>query len=395
MYKRLVAYCIIGLFITAILLQLGSYFSITSTTTTTSTPASLPPTLLQHDRYQRDYTTLVTYVLTLTSCSMILVFNSWFAQYKYEKSKLIGVLSVLNPPHSSFQKWLRYERRWFSCITWSFLDLFKIAGLTGLNVLILFRDLNQDDVAFLEDRNMYLQTLANRSAQLAVTNIAFTVLLSAKLSIIQRSFCCIHQTLNCHTWFGRLGFLQVLYHGIYQFQYNYEREGGNIFATVTTNVRYVTGFSMLTALTVLILGSHPTVRYISYHLFRWTHMCAFIVLILFGCLHHWSFYIFYATVLVFWVMDQIDRSFITESVTVESLPGDIVKMTCQVPFHSGSLIPGQFAFISFGSTSWIKAWFHSHPFSICRFDRGGGGKVVFCFINIFLLTCFNSNSGLG
>ncbi|GAA5815144.1 hypothetical protein MFLAVUS_008650 [Mucor flavus] len=215
---------------------------------------------------------------------------------------------------------------------------------------------------------MHLQTLANRSAQLAITNIAVSVVLSAKLSVLQRWFFGIDTTLQWHKWFGRLGFLQVMYHATYQLQFNYERQGGDVFATLTTNVRHVTGTCMLSAMVVLILGSHPLVRLLSYRLFRWTHLSAFFVLIMFGCLHHWSFYLFYGAVLVFWVTDQIDRSFVAEACTVESLPGEIVKLTCRVPYQSSLLIPGQFAFISFGSTSWIKAWFHSHPFSICRMD---------------------------
>lgn len=375
MYKRLAAYCIIALFIAAVLLQLGSYLSFLSTTqqstdtTTSQPPTSLLPPLLPYDIVQRDYTTLFTYVLVLCCGSVILLFNKWFAQYKYRKSKLLG-MSVTLTPISSLQRWLRYERRWVS-LTWSFLDLFKISSLLLVNILIWLKDMDQEEIVLLKEHDMYLQTLANRSAQLAITNIAFSVLLSAKLSIIQRSFFCVHQTINYHVWFGLLGFLQVLYHGTYQLQSNYDKQGQDVFATITTNIRYVTGFSMLTALCVLILGSHSTVRYISYRLFRWTHIGAFTVLILVGCLHHWSFTLFYATTLFFWVLDQVDRSFVTESVTIESLPGDIVKLTCQVPFHCTSLVPGQFAFISFGSTSWFRAWFHSHPFSICRLDRGG------------------------
>ncbi|KAG2197222.1 hypothetical protein INT47_003597 [Mucor saturninus] len=223
------------------------------------------------------------------------------------------------------------------------------------------------------DRNMYLQTLANRTAQLAITNIAASVALSAKLSIIQRYFYGPQQTLHWHVWFGRLGLLQALYHATYQLQFNYERQG-SVIGTVTTNIRHITGTLMLTAMMVLLFGSHPVVRLLSYRLFRWTHISSFFVLVVFGCLHHWSFYLFYVTVLVFWVTDQIDRSYSTKSCKVESLPGEIVKLTCHVPYHCDQILPGQFIFISFGSTSWIKAWFHSHPFSICRMD---GDRFVF------------------
>ncbi|KAI7882081.1 uncharacterized protein EV154DRAFT_539978 [Mucor mucedo] len=173
---------------------------------------------------------------------------------------------------------------------------------------------------------MYLQTLANRTAQLAITNIAASVALSAKLSIIQRYFYGPQQTLHWHVWFGRLGLLQALYHATYQLQFNYERQG-SVIGTVTTNIRHITGTLMLTAMMVLLFGSHPVVRLLSYRLFRWTHISSFFVLVVFGCLHHWSFYLFYVTVLVFWVTDQIDRSYSTKSCKVESLPGEIVKLT--------------------------------------------------------------------
>lgn len=365
MFKRLLAYCIIGLFIVAIIFQLNSYISFISITKTTLTPS------LQNERYQRDYTTLVTYVTTLMTGSLVILFTHWFQQYNFRRRKLLGHPSK-RVTISLIQCWLRYEWRTLSC-SWCLLDVFKMISLMAINGLILYKDMDKVIEHIDNDRNMYLQTLSNRSAQLAITNIAMSVALSAKLSLIQRYFFGIDQTIQWHVWFGRLGFLQVLYHATYQLQFNYERQG-DIFATLTTNVRHITGTLMLTAMIVLMFGSHPIIRLLCYRLFRWTHITSFFVLILFGCLHHWSFYIFYVTVLVFWVTDQIDRSFITESCKIESLPGEIVKLTCQVPYQCEQLIPGQFAFISFGSTSWIKAWFHSHPFSICRMD---GDHFVF------------------
>ncbi|KAI9267197.1 hypothetical protein EDC94DRAFT_602592 [Helicostylum pulchrum] len=354
MYRRLAAYCIIGSFIAAISFQLLSY-------------VSFEPLTTQYERYQRDYSTLGSYITLLVVGTSLTLLSCWFQQHNYKKRKLLGQPTIA-PPISLLQRWALYEWRLLSS-TWSLLTVGKLAGLFLLNTVLLYKDL--DKVVQMpadSNRNMYLQTLANRSAQLAITNIAVSVALSAKLSVIQRWFFSIDTTLQWHKWFGRLGFLQVMYHATYQLQFNYARQGGYVFATLTTNVRHVTGTCMMSAMVVLILGSHPVVRLLSYRLFRWTHLSAFFVLVLFGCLHHWSFYLFYGAVLVFWVTDQVDRSFVAEACTVESLPGEIVKLTCKAPYQSGLLIPGQFAFISFGSTSWIKAWFHSHPFSICRMD---------------------------
>lgn len=356
MYRRLAAYCIIGSFIAVILFQLLSY-------------VSFEPLTTQYERYQRDYSTLGSYFAILVVGTSLTLLSCWFQQHDYRKRKLLGqttnAVSI-----SLFQRWALYEWRLFGS-TWSLFMVGKLACLFLLNTALLYKDLDKVIQAADANRNMHLQTLANRSAQLAITNIAVSVVLSAKLSVLQRWFFGIDTTLQWHKWFGRLGFLQVMYHATYQLQFNYERQGGDVFATLTTNVRHVTGTCMLSAMVVLILGSHPLVRLLSYRLFRWTHLSAFFVLIMFGCLHHWSFYLFYGAVLVFWVTDQIDRSFVAEACTVESLPGEIVKLTCRVPYQSSLLIPGQFAFISFGSTSWIKAWFHSHPFSICRMDSEG------------------------
>lgn len=362
MYKRLAAYCVIGLFMAAIVFQLNTYLSFISVT------KAAP---LQHERYQRDYTTLVTYVMTLMAGSSVLLFTCWFQQYNTQKYKLLGYSSKA-ANISRMQRWLRYEWRTFSC-SWCLLDLVKVTSLCVLNGWILYRDMDTVIEHVDNDRNMYLQTLANRSAQLAITNIAMSVALSARLSIVQRHFFGSQQTLRWHAWFGRFGILQVLYHATYQIQFNYKRQG-DVIAALTTNIRHITGTLMLTAMMILMFGSHPVVRLLSYRLFRWIHISSFLVLVIFGFFHHWSFYLFYVTVLVFWVTDQIDRSFVTESCKVESLPGEIVKLTCQVPYHCEHIVPGQFAFISFRSTSWIKAWFHSHPFSICRME---GDRFVF------------------
>lgn len=226
-----------------------------------------------------------------------------------------------------------------------------------------------------------LQGRANRAAQLAVANTAAAVALSAKLSIIQRYFYGVEKTLSWHPWFGRIALVETLYHGAYQFQLNYARQNYDLIHTLTTNIRYMTGASLISAMIILVIGSHPLVRHISYRLFRLTHIGSFLVLILLGCLHHWVFYVFYAAVLGFWIIDQVDRSFEIEVCSLQAMPGNIVKIQAIVPYTILSPIPGQFAFLSF-SSSWIRAWIHSHPFSICRIDTGKANL----FINFLILT---------
>ncbi|KAF1796088.1 hypothetical protein FB192DRAFT_1337238 [Mucor lusitanicus] len=230
---------------------------------------------------------------------------------------------------SAWERWLRYEWQLFSCVTFSLIDVFKVGSLISINALLLFSTAtstvpeSDPHHAGFEEPNLYRQSLSHRAAQLAVTNIAFSVLLSAKLSVIQRYFFEINETIRWHAWFGRIAFFQVLYHASYQIQTNYTNQDRSIVAALTSNVRHTTGALMLSALFLLLFGSHSLVRLISYRLFRITHLAALAVLICSGCFHHWSFYVFYVMVLVFWVMDQIDRSYRTDMLVAEALPGDI------------------------------------------------------------------------
>ncbi|KAG0745843.1 hypothetical protein G6F57_007020 [Rhizopus arrhizus] len=261
--------------------------------------------------------------------------------------------------------WLNYEWKWFN-LPLSVQFILKLGVLALFNILLLLFNSNNEDTD-LEGRNLYIQGIANRAAQLAIANTAIAVALSAKLSIVQRYFYCIQDTLGWHPWFSRLAFVEALYHGTYQFQYNYHRQDSNVLLTLTTNIRYMTGTGLLLAMITLVIGSHPLIRRISYRLFRWTHLLGLFTFILLGCLHHWAFYVFYAAVLVFWIVDQIDRSFQVDVCVLESMPGNIVKVQAFVPYHVSNPTPGQFAFLSF-SSSWFHAWIGSHPFSICRFD---------------------------
>jgi predicted ferric reductase len=354
MIQRLTVYCIIGVFIAVILVQLNSYLAlVTIPIPSTDTDKAAPPP------QQRDYSVLITYIVILLLGSFALLVQSWFQQLQYKREKLLGQPPFR--PTSWLYRQLRYEHRLFSIVTWSLLDIIKIALVITLNIalLLIFNSRYTDP----------LQQLSNRSAQLAITNVAFSVLLSAKLSTIQQYFFSVQDTLRWHAWFGRIAFIQVAYHASYQLQYNYARQDNSLFSTLTTNVRYVTGTLMLIALCLLTLGSHPLIRLASYRIFRITHLTALAVLIVFGCLHHWSFYVFYVVVLLFWVVDQLERSYQTETCILEALPGDVVKVQCQTPYLAHGFAPGQFAFLAFESRSWLKTTVYAHPFSISRVDE--------------------------
>jgi predicted ferric reductase len=355
MLQRLVAYCIIGVIITVILVQLNSYLTLISIPSSDTDKTPLP---LQ----QRDYSVLITYIIILIVGSLALLARSWLQQRQYKRTKLLGQ-PLSRPSNSWLYRQLRYERRLFSLVTWSLLDMTKVALLMVLNIALL-------QLLFFNDSYIDpLQQLANRSAQLAIVNVACSVFLSAKLSMIQQYFFSVQDTLRWHAWFARIASVQVVYHASYQLQFNYVRQDYHLFNTITTNVRYVTGTSMLIALSLLVLGSHPLIRLVSYRVFRITHLTAFAVLIVFGCLHHWSFYVFYVAVLLFWVVDQLDRSYQTETCMVEALPGDVVRLQCPAPYSIQGCVPGQFAFLAFESRSWLKTVLCAHPFSISRVDE--------------------------
>ncbi|KAI8335639.1 hypothetical protein EDC96DRAFT_450598 [Choanephora cucurbitarum] len=147
------------------------------------------------------------------------------------------------------------------------------------------------------------QVMTNRSAQLALVNMAVSV-----FSV--RRF----KRMVWHAWFGRLAFIQAMVHASWQLQQL-------SFLTV-----HLSGLVMFSALVILIMGSHPLVRALSYRLFRVTHLVAFLLLVLMGCLHDRLFLVFYGAVGLFWLTDQWGRSFRTEQVRLEALPGNIVRI---------------------------------------------------------------------
>jgi predicted ferric reductase len=347
---RYITYAITVIFIFIIIIQLNTYLAFIQL------PSAIEkdPTVstIVHERYKRDYTVLLYYAITaLLAGSALLVRSHLKRQQPQQKSKLFS-----------------HEWRVLSA-TCSLKQCLSLSLLIALNGAFL----TSQATISKDDAQLYVQELANRCAQLAIVNSALAVTLSAKLSIVQRYFYSLPTTIQWHQWMGRLAFLEALFHGTFQLQRNYRRQDGDIFMTLTTNVRYVTGTCMLLGMMVLVFGSHPIVRQVSYRFFRISHMASFAVLILMGVLHHWCFSLFYAAVLMFWVLDQVDRFYATEVVSLEALPGQIVRLRVKVPYRVEHLLPGQFVSLSF-SPSWIKSLVYSHSFSICKIENSG--KVV-------------------
>ncbi|KAI7905193.1 uncharacterized protein BX663DRAFT_502077, partial [Cokeromyces recurvatus] len=358
MEQRLIYYGFITIFIIIILFELNSSLSIISLQNTFNTDFET-----DNIPFHKDYRTLVIYFLVLSTASFILFFHSWLQQLKYKQAKLFTHSTFSNFNYS----WLKYEWHLFQSVTFSCLDVIKVSLLFAINIWI-WLNTTVNTYKGLEERHLYLQSLANGSAQLAVINVAFAVMLAARLSIIQRYFFGFDQTIRWHAWFGRLGCLQALYHATFQIQYKYDQTQSFV-STLSFNFRHVTGTCMLVAMITFILGSHPLVRYLSYRLFRITHLVSFISLIMLGCLHHWSFYVFYIIVLLFWVTDQIERTYKVKVGSLEALPANIIRLRCELPYDTSQIQAGQFVFISFQSSSIVKAVIFSHPFSICRIDE--------------------------
>ncbi|KAI8886248.1 hypothetical protein K501DRAFT_244499 [Backusella circina FSU 941] len=345
-----ITYVITVIFIFIIIIQLNTYLAFIQL------PSAIEkdPTVstIVHERYKRDYTVLLYYTITALLAASLLLIRSHLRQKRLQSRSQLQRKKLLN------REWRIFNS------TFTLKQCLSLTLLIAFNGAFLFSQVTISK----DDDQLYFQELANRCAQLAIVNCALTVTLSAKLSIIQKHFYALPDTIHWHQWMGRLAFLEVLFHGTFQLQRNYRRQEGDILMTLTTNVRYFTGTSMLLGMMVLVFGAHPLVRQVSYRLFRISHIASFATLVLMGVLHHWCFSLFYAAVLLFWVLDQVDRFYITEVVSLEALPGHIVRLRVKVPYHVQRLLPGQFVSMSF-SSSFVKSLVYSHSFSICKIEN--------------------------
>lgn len=364
MKSRFIIYGVISVFTVGILFQLNTYLAIINWSTVNND--SVP-----EQQHQQAYHVLIMYLLLLTSLSLFTLFIYW----SIRRRRLII-------RYTSWSRWLEYEHSFFELFHFNLGDITAAVCLAGINfILIYYLPITTFSNSRLTQQQQQLHVLSNRAAQLAVTNFAFAVALSAKVSVVQTYFVDMHQTVRLHTWFSCLGYIQVLYHACFQLQSNYEKQGHDLFLTVTTNIRYFSGITMMVAMTILLLGSHSMVRNLSYGLFRYTHFLGLFTMILMGCLHHWLFYLFYASVLLFWVMDQLDKGYLVPFTELEGLPGDLLRLKCKLPYPSATIIPGQFVLLSY-QTSFLRHILRSHPFSICRIDHQENSAYFTFYIKV-------------
>lgn len=362
--KRSLTWIALLLFTIVLVLQASSYFrlafsmeanlSTQDDTIDTDTDLATTPTIV---RYERDYQTLWHYLASVILLFVCIALKSRFQQH-----------------HKRYCMWycrirhvLEYEYQFLDMQ----LSLSSILPMLLLLLLNAFHVLVRDRVLVSENRDLFHQEYANRFAQLAVVNIAVAIALSV------RHISTYPNNLQWHTWFACMGGICALYHACFQLSRNYARHGVLV-QTLFSNVRYTTGTMMATAMVLLVFGSHPLVRQASYRLFRISHLAAFSVLVTVGYLHHWAFGLIYVAAGFMWLRDQYWQYVHTAPARVvgfKALSGNIIKLQVHPAFQIPDQQPSQFAFVSWGHSSWMASKVYAHPFSISRFDRGKKGTM--------------------
>ncbi|KAI7881854.1 hypothetical protein K492DRAFT_236413 [Lichtheimia hyalospora FSU 10163] len=360
--KRSLTWIALFLFAIVLVLQASSYFRLafsmeanpsnhddTINTELEDTQVTAPTIM----RYERDYQTFWHYLASLALLFVCIALRAHFQ--RHQSNKEYGMR------YCRIRYLLEYEYRLLDMR----LSLSSTLSMTGLVVLNAFHVLVRDRVLVSEHRDLYHQEYANRFAQLAVVNMAVAIALSV------RHISTYPNNLQWHLWFASMGGMCALYHACFQLSRNYTRHG-DIMHTLFSNVRYTTGTMMATALILLVFGSHSLVRHASYRFFRISHLGAFAVLIAVGYLHHWAFGLIYMAAGFMWLRDQYWQYVNTAPARVvglKALPGNIIKLQVHPAFQIPDQHPSQFAFVSWGSSSWMASKVYAHPFSISRFDR--------------------------
>ncbi|KAI7870854.1 hypothetical protein BDF14DRAFT_1420761 [Spinellus fusiger] len=141
---------------------------------------------------------------------------------------------------------------------------------------------------------------------------------------------------------------------------------------ITTHTSFFSGCGMLGCLFLLVFGAHPLIRTLAYRVFRLTHLVAFGGLCVLGMMHHRHFVVFYAVVVVGWMVERGYRIRMgclpVHVVSVETLTEHLVKLRVEPPYKVSTLLPGQFVYLSF-SKSRMARWVFSHPFSISKIEK--------------------------
>ncbi|KAI9032839.1 hypothetical protein CLU79DRAFT_842083 [Phycomyces nitens] len=342
----------------------------------------------QVTRINRDYSTLWSYSATLCTLYGCTLGSILYKRQERERRRLMGDMSpdktiggwcMSRTWHSRWRRWLSFEIRLFGGYISPGTILLAI-GFVAVHIIQITKSppigkaLADDSIKI--DGDTWQQELGNQIAQLALVDIAVAVALSARHSILWRPFG-FERAIGWHTWFGRMASVCALYHATFEITIYYPDQNNSLFDTITRSPMAISGSGLIILVSILVFGSHPLVRSMSYRLFRLTHLLSFGGLVVLGILHHWAFLVFYAAVFGVWMVDQIQRyrdSCPVNLISMEALPGKIVKLRLEPLYEAPTFIPGQFAYVSLASSRLASLAF-SHPFSISRIDDDGTDKL--------------------
>ncbi|KAI8968339.1 hypothetical protein BDF20DRAFT_895805 [Mycotypha africana] len=385
MIPKLWLLSVIILSIVLLLLLFSSYFVLDSIpfddNMSEKTATTLSKTEVQGSDSHSESPLKTSFYIYLLTLIIGLVLASYRAYSSYQNTTRANKSKRKTGIHN-VHYWLNYEWRLFQLYTISLLQLLQISTIITFNSYLILSSSTENK----------MRGVSSASAQLAITNIAFSVLLSARQSFLQRYIFSVKETIAWHAWFGWIAFMEALYHATFHLQphpnavltptttsSSSDFPFSSSFLSIYFSVRSITGLILLSSLSLLMIGSHSFVRkFISYRFFRSTHLIAFSMLILFGIMHHELFFTFYVAVALFWIVDQMQRSNTTDIVGMDVLPGHIVKLTCRLPTTvAKSVVPGQFMTLSFQS-SWAKSLLFAHPFSISRVENDRAIFYVKC-----------------
>lgn len=370
--QRSLTWAAITAFALVLFVQTASYVHLILVQDSTSKAASAE-TDAEADVANRDLAPLRNYLLSLSALYVALTLTKWRLTSRTKYERTTGQQHRSNQWRSMYCSIRRLlSVQVFGC---SLGQLVQASVLIFLNALQLFQHTLEMD-----------SSLSTRTAQLALVNVSVAVALSARVSILWRGYG-IEQTLKYHQWFAWIGATEALYHSTFYSNKMYQKH--KMLFKFMSDVRYPSGLALIISITVLLLGSHSLIRAYSYRLFRLMHLVSFAVIITAGMLHHWIFIVFYASVIFAWMVDQWQlwkNSAPARIVTIEALPGNIVKLQVQPSFDlsPADFHPGQFAFLSLRG-SFLTSRIAPNAFSISRIDYTGKEPQIFNCPSIIML----------
>ncbi|CAO3593024.1 unnamed protein product [Absidia cylindrospora] len=230
--------------------------------TATVNPNNTMPSPSKPVRYERDYTTLIAYPISLLIIYFIYFIFTHYRQFFPDVAIPITITTTPSPispnisnngydrqeegsnpldqqqpppsiainerQHSTLylllRRWWHYEFRCFDN-TFRLGTYMTLLALSGLHAIFIFWPFfgNTNDI----DTNPFFQhqLISNRIAQLALVDMAVVVGLSVHTSIIWRLIG-LHNssmTLPWHRWFARFSVFGVIYHGCFQWTKHYYR----------------------------------------------------------------------------------------------------------------------------------------------------------------------------